>query len=1266
MAGVIQKPETLNLSGNLKSFIIYDTTAAVSFVLKKGADVLLEQSYEPGPDKRIEIDVRDVVEASLSYLVDASRTTYLQTGLVADFTATIDKTDYLFRVIRSGVASLADTAANWLKQHFLTWQPRIKQVTYYSPEWLTYYAAEACALKMKATYPDKSFRTILVHNFQAGAATTINMQYAVVAGRLGFTYPSYYEVWTETPGGAKLSESQMYAFSDVLSEDEQWYLFENSLGGLDTFRAYGTNNLAAEHEHNIAEFGDVREEYQVDTERKYVKNTGHLDEYARRWLLDFFPSKTKYVYEATAIRKIVVSESNATYVSNELPSSYTFTWQLAEVSPYLNLVKNAADIPDTLVAPDLSSPDFILPPRLAEFPRVQLTEGVLIPAFDPHNPKPTVTTFGAMHDTIKNAIVKELEDELANIGSGGGSGGGGGSDIYIIKTNDLTLPTDENVFSALRTLDEIDNLLIEINDMFLRKDIPDTAHEAITFDKKIGSTIFLDGMDGKGWEIKDNGFGLFDSLRVRSDIFIGGKFGSQSFASGFTGWGVEIDIPTASATFDHLTVRKSMKVYELVYSQIYGLGGSVIISDLNKILYVETCQGFYRCYMDSMDGLMRMNLRKDDIVRMQRSSGINIRYFYGEVLAVTPDYFDLKITDGEDYPELGDVVFRFGNKTDKNRQGIIYLTSSDDNAPYIDVLDEITDSSMFEKIKVRLGNFSGIRTKKGVQLKGYGIYAQGAVFENSDIYLQNGITVEQQFIVMEGKFNSTIDGIRNDMSAESGNILRNSSFSINTNYWTADSTIHFINVGNEYLWMDGSFYVDKRSTAGIYRDGSRNVLRVLNSSITQQKDVMNIPVRTDPEEGGYSYSFAFYYKVIKPGTLSVGFEGSELYQEISLSPATGEMLYQKMSKVGKWNETGDFRIKFTGEILIYGISLFNDALADAQIKLQTQIDQTSEYIKLLATKDYVDSETGQIYIHYNSELKITAEQISAISTRVNNINNTIATAGWITTADGNRLFASLSSFNALTGRVSTAETNISNNAYAISLKASTKDVSALDGRVKKAEASIVVNAQSITQKVSSTDYNGQTIVSKVNQTSSSYTIEAKNINLNGVVTANNYFKIKADGSMETIAGKIGGFSLIGYNLRASKNGISVNLDTDGISFSGGKRYGGFGLNSGPATLGVDIPLWINSEGSVNERNYAAYIGASGAVGSNANKALILDGGLDISLGYINKGNNTYQVDTIRLYNVRRDSWENGGSAGVVYSGEVRVAELSGYKYLVLK
>ena len=51
------------------------------------------------------------------------------------------------------------------------------------------------------------------------------------------------------------------------------------------------------------------------------------------------------------------------------------------------------------------------------------------------------------------------------------------------------------------------------------------------------------------------------------------------------------------------------------------------------------------------------------------------------------------------------------------------------------------------------------------------------------------------------------------------------------------------------------------------------------------------------------------------------------------------------------------------------------------------------------------------------------------------------------------------------------------------------------------------------------------IISAINQSSEEVAIQAKRINLNGSVTANNYFKIKTDGSMEAVAGQIGGFNI---------------------------------------------------------------------------------------------------------------------------------------------
>lgn len=1193
MAGVIKKPDEINLVGNLNEFVL-SSSGLITFVLKRGDEILLQQSYEPGPDRMVRVDVKDVVEGQLSYTLDASQNLYIQPKLAETFTAMIDGANYSFRVVRAGVANLSDTAANWLKLHFLTWQPRVKQITYYSPEWLTYYATEACSVKLKATYPDKSTRNITLGTCVAGCATTINMQYSVIAGKLGYTYPSYYEVWTERSGGTKLSESQFYAFSDPISEEEQWFLFENSLGGLDTFRAAGTNNLAAEHEHNIAEFSGIREEYEVDTQRKYVKNTGYLDAYSRKWLLDFFPSKAKFIYEATAIRRIVVTESNATYVSNELPSSYTFTWQLAEVSAYLNLIKNKGDIPDNLVAPDLSSPDFFIPPRLAEYPRVLLSEGVLIPAFDPFAPKPTVTSFGEIFSTIKNAVVKELEDEIAKIGDGSGSGGSvGGSDIQIIKLNDLTQPSDENVFSSLRTLKEIDNVIVEVNGMFLRKDIDDRAHGNIGLDNKIGSTIYMDGWDGKGWCIENTGLGEFDALKVRSDVYLGGRIGSPSFASGFTGWGWEIDTPTASGTVDNWTVRKSAKFYEMICSQVYGLNSSFMVSDWNKIESVTPLgSNRYRCRINDLEGEMFVNLRNGDIVRTQKRDGWNIRYFASVVENVSSETFDLKVIEGEDRPQAGDYAQRIGSKTDKNRQGLIYFTSSDDHAPYIDILDGVTSAQFTEdNTKVRIGNREGIRIN-GKPIKGHGIYINGGVFVHSTYYMEDGNTIEQQFSIMDGKLTSEIEGVRSDISGEKGNILRNSSFASDLNYWTTTGNVHFIPVMGGFMWLPSAFYVDKEAVSDIYRDGSRNVLRIRNNSLTQINGVLNLPTHSEAsEDGKYTYSFSFHYKVLRAGTLTVGVKGSDLYTSQSL-PVSEE--YQLMFHEGMWNEQGDFEISCSGEILIYGATLRNDSSADAFIYMKTGIEQSEEKIRLWATKELKDTE-GRITTKYDSELKITAEEISQRVTRQEFNKET----GKIREKyDGelsvmsNRISqrVTYSEFDDATGDLRRSlESSITTEAGRIT--AVSKEVDAVKKTISSAGWITTTTGNTLWAKKDME--NGKTLISAINQTAEAVSINASKINLNGVVTANNSFKILTDGSLQCTGGKIASFNIGDNSFTISKNGI----------------YAGFGISTGPGTLGIDVPLWIRNSAS-DSLCVAAYFEASGSTNKFNNVAISTKGAFE--------------------------------------------------------
>ena len=680
-------------------------------------------------------------------------------------------------------------------------------------------------------------------------------------------------------------------------------------------------------------------------------------------------------------------------------------------------------------------------------------------------------------DENKGDLLYEVEDDrlilkikpevIASINTPITGGTGSGSSFYHITLNDQVRPSDNNGFTALRTLKEIDdamgNVLVEANDMFLRKDIDDVAHGNIYFDKNIGSSIFINDWDGKGWEITEIGAGTFDSGRIRSDLYIGNRLGSPTFASGFPngfGWDLapykrynaaEIEEVKWRLELDDLIVRGKLRVYEMIISQLRGENDNFIFAGQMEVAYYDEVT--QRIYFDTGKGKLYNPFRSGDILMMQRFDGMpTVENDYQVIKQYELQVVDVGIgplSDGEDRLDWitfknfvgslsdianGDILTRADSVTDSTRKGIVKITTIDEiGAPYMDVVYGMKTNPM-DNIKARFGNLTGIRTKSGIDLTDqWGLYAKGAFIENSIVLLENGDTIEQNFVAMNGKFESLINGIRNDMSTEGGNILVNSSFSQNTNYWTSANTAHFINVSGEYLWVDGSFYVEKDAVADIFNDNGKNVLRIRNTYILQQNSIMRLPEHTETPEDGYTYSFALFYKVIRPGTLSVGVPGTGLYTEEQLTISDS---YKKLSKVAKWNETGDFKIQFTGEILIYGVSLFNDETADALIHMQTQILQTLDAIKLLASKDYVDAETGKIYTKYNAELSVMAQeisarvtqqqlntatgaverelsglisiqagQISAVSSEVDTINNTIKNAGWITTTDSNTLFA---------------------------------------------------------------------------------------------------------------------------------------------------------------------------------------------------------------------------------------------------------------------
>lgn len=1121
MAGVLQKPDALSLSGNLKPFVL-SSSGKIVFNLLMGSDeeIIFINNYEPGPDNTVRIDLREEMKALLAFNLDASQNSWEQTALVEDFKAVIDGQAYTFRVVGGGVADLADTPANWLSQHFLTWQPRHKRVTYYSPEWLTFYATEARTLKLKATFANGSTKQLNLLTATAGKAYTQNLQYAFVAGLLGNTYPTYYEVWTEGSGGSR-SESQFYLYEEAKSADEQWFLFANSLGGIDTIRAYGVNKLAAEHTHSLDEREEELEEYDVETERLYVKNTGWLDDYERHWLLDFFPATRKYIYESGSLRRIVLTDSEASYTSSDLPSSYTFTYRRCEKAALLNLVKNASDIPDVITIPDTASPNFTIPPRLAEFPRATLGEGVLIPAIDPSDNTPSVTSFGHIHSVIYGDIVGYLEVELAKINLGGGSGEGT-TDIEIIKTTDSTTPTDLNVFSALRTLKEIRENNAYLDNLFLRKDIDDTAQGNITFCASIHSKDYIAGFDtGRGWMIEQTGDTDFNSVDVRSNLVVGNRSGSPVFISGFPngiGWDLspykrinaaDVEETKWRLEIDDINVRGKMRVYEFVISQLRGENDNVIFAGMMRVDHADPDNGII--YLDTEKGVWYNPFRSGDILMCQRFGGMpsaenNYNVIKQYELRVKEAYVG-NLSDGEervdwievekfvgDWADVAerDVLTRVDSLTDSTRKGIVKVTTVDEiGAPYIDVVYGMKTNPE-TATKVRMGNLSGVRTRNNRDLTGvWGLYAEGAVLENSTYYMENGQTVEQNFSVLNGKLESEISTVKNDMSVEAGNILKNSSFGSNMRYWESTDEVHFILTTDGYIYANSYFYVEKNQIADIVSDNGRYALRIRKTGVKQANSLFNKNgisfegmTETDSEGNEKTiypqFSFAFFYRPLTDGTLKVGFEGKELYAEEQLTAANS---YAQYSKYAEWDGTGDFMISYTGEILIYGVSLYNDKLADAKIYLEGKITQTAEALTVDYKKLIADSE-GTIRQEMSTKFQQTAEIISAQATRIDNINNTIANAGWITTADGNKLWA---------------------------------DKYMSDGTLLT--SAITQNAQAISFKVSSSDFTGKNIVSKINLLKGTALIEAENINLVGKVT----FDMLSQGAIDGVQPDLSGY-----------------------------------------------------------------------------------------------------------------------------------------------
>lgn len=1125
MIQVLLYPDALSLVGSMNAFEIYnDSKTDVVFALRyHGAEQnIVQHTYTPNDEHRITVDVKDIILPLLAFELKDDSTPYVQENIMKAFSVEIyevgdagNRKEFSFSVIRAGVDKLADSAENFLKNNFLTWQPQVKAVTYYSPEFLTYYAAEACAVKCKAYLWNGTGYTeseITLAHLTEGCVYTIPVQYAIIAKALNQKTPSYYDIWVEKEGGDRLSYVQRYYASDMKSEEEEWFLFENSLGGVDCFRAYGNSENTAEHTHNVAEIEDDSEEYRVDTIRKFKKNTGYLDGKERLWLLDFFPSLGKYVYHRNSWRKITVTESDVNYEAKELPSNYTFTYKYSDGRPYLNLSRVSGE---SLKQMDIHLPDignFTIAPRLVEFPRQQLGGGVLFPVQDPHSEEWGTTTADAIFSAFLSAISNRYS----------GKGEVGHKHINISVLDALSFVGGYLLYRGEKLKAGVADVAKELDGeaailkKYIRRDIDDTAEGLITFLQGVkfgkegdyfieengkaslrdilantikattistGNNFYFDAngdfkfdADGniiahsiasedaneteeKGFMIarKDDtgkyklcvdellawGLATVKQLHVKGDSTFDGNLFSKQFISDFLtgkGWGI-YNKPILNAAgvqenkwtgeFDNVIVRGSLRVYEMIISQLLGENDNRVFTGMMEVDHYDAESG--KVYLATQDGKLYNPFRKDDIIMVQQFNGMPSKEndYY-----VTKTY-ELLITDAgcgslddgdkrldwvtftnfassmedaspEKLIKKKDTFVRVDNLSDPDRKGIMQLLTVGTATPHLDVIYGLkTDPE--GALKGRLGNLEGIVHPWFGRLQGFGEYLNNLYAVGDLILRRTGESVDTKFQVLENMFSTRFAKTSYELTngqnyLENGQFIEQvtdaetpiiDSWEINTD----DETMFWVDASGMPFMVNSTLTTSGNKKVALEQNDGRQMLRIQNCGLTQKNAIIRQPGthkeyvkgRGEKNDAGLSQTetstvdvqdklymnVRLYAKTA--GQLTYGFEGCTAVdgKVNTLTAKTESIAYsgewQTVRMEGNWNGTGDFIIRYSGDCYIALVTITDEPLSEFSKTVTTQIVQTAENIKLLGENiDKVNGATTQLGL----DLDATKKQIS--------------------------------------------------------------------------------------------------------------------------------------------------------------------------------------------------------------------------------------------------------------------------------------------------
>lgn len=743
-----------------------------------------------------------------------------------------------------------------------------------------------------------------------------------------------------------------------------------------------------------------------------------------------------------------------------------------------------------------------------------------------------------------------------------------GSFPDLIRSWDNTYPTDNNVFSARRTLKEALSRLRE-----------DTAQEKIRFLKGADFGKYEAGESGATVDGDGNAEWLTAVIRelLRSLKFVDGMTGE--------GWQLWMDALTglSNLTIDKVTIRQTLVALELLIQKVRSIGGQFVVSAASGKIKTVTKDGDnYKITFEQDNEFVA-----HDLMRCAEFTGTSLRGYWVEVSASDGNGITVPVSEfGGVEPKEGDECVLMGNTQNRLRQNLISIAATEDGQPRVDVLDGVCAKNFNDCLRVRLGNLDGIsdsRFPADNQPHGNGLYGDN-VYLMGTFVLTTGEDILTRFEITEGKIEAAVEGLRKDFT-EDKSYLDNASFGNGMNKWDTENEATFFLLGSKWIWANGAPLSDKTNYATVKTDDGRTTVFIRNKYILQKHENFRfIPDYNDINDEGQkkpeAVYLSFFYRVAKAGRMIIKFEGLDKtgFENFNEFSYDGELDvtdgYQIFNHSGLWNGTGDFKLSFTGEIYLYMLVLSTDRAEALAYKYKTLFEQSEKLVKIAAAnfdKDGNIIESSQI---------VTKADMNLISSGLFDENGQlISGAGLITKKDTAGLFAIDE-----------------------------------DGNLK----------------------------SFVGAGAEGVKIKASSISLEGVVTANSYFKILADGSFEANVGRIGGFEIangrIGSAASASGGGGSLAIYNDFIRVGGSNGYVMFGNDVIPGTAGGAFTAAgrivneaANTYGAYgfDQANYGLFINVSGGTknyGIYSDAALMAPAFITTKAKILNFTGGTYTVD----------------------------------------